>query len=147
MRSLLLALPLAVLAGCGGDDRMSPEEFRTEANAVCSSTEQRLQGLGAPEDSAEGVAEYAGGAVPILEERHERLEELRPPEGEEGPYEALLEEAAAELDALRALRKAAEDGNQAAAAAAASRGRVATVRVNVLAVRLEIRDCVRRPRS
>jgi hypothetical protein len=124
---------------------MSIEDFRVEANAICADTERRLRDLPAPEDTAEGVATYAGRAAPILEERHERLGELRPPEEEETPYEALLEEAEAELDALRDLSAAAEAEDQGAAASAASRGRVATVRVNVLAVRLELQDCVRRP--
>jgi hypothetical protein len=140
-----LALALAaLLAGCGGD-RMGMEEFRTEANAVCAQTEQRLQELGAPADSPEGVASYADRAAPILGDRHERLQELRPPEEEETAYDALVDEAGNELDALRDLRDAAEAGDAEAAGEAASRGRVATVRVNVLAVRLELRDCVRQP--
>jgi hypothetical protein len=140
-----LLVSLALLAACGGDDRMSTEEFRTQANAICADTERRLQELPPPQDSPEGVAAYADGAVPILEERHERLDELRPPEDDETPYDALLEEAGAELRALRDLREAAAEEDQEAAAGAASRGRVATVRVNVLAVRLELPDCVRRP--
>jgi hypothetical protein len=144
---IAVASSLALLAGCGGDGRMSIEEFRTEANAICAETERRLRELPPPADSPEGVAGYADGAVPILEERHERLDELRPPEEEATPYDALLEEAEAEIRALRDLREAAEAEDHEGAAGAASRGRVATVRVNVLAVRLELGDCVRRPAS
>lgn len=144
-RLALVPAVAVLLAGCGGDERMGMEEFRSEANAVCARTEQRLQELGPPADSPEGVASYADRAAPILSDRHERLQELRPPEEEETAYDALVEEAGAELDALRDLRDAAEAGDAEAAAQAASRGRVATVRVNVLAVRLELRDCVRQP--
>lgn len=146
-RLAAVASSLALLAGCGDDGRMSTEELRAEANAICAETERRLRDLPPPEDSAEGVAAYAERAIPILDERLERLGELRPPEDEETPYDALLEEAGTELEALRDLRRAAQEEDQGAAADAASRGRVATVRVNVLAVRLEARDCVRRPAS
>ena len=148
MRAAVASLSLALLlAGCGGGGRMSLEDFRTEANAVCAETEQRLRELPPPQDSAEGVAAYAEGAIPILEERHEQLQELEPPEEEEVAYDALVEEAGNELEALRDLREAAAGSDAQAAADAASRGRVATVRVNVLAVRLELPDCVRRPAS
>ena len=145
-RSLSSVAALALLAGCGGDGgRMSSEEFRSEANAICAETERELRALPPPEDSARGVAAYAERAVPILDDRLERLRELKPPESEETPFEALLEEAQNERDALRDLREAATAADAEAAAGAASRGRVATVRVNVLAVRLEVRECVRRP--
>jgi len=148
VRAAVASLSLALLlAGCGGGGRMSLEDFRTEANAVCAETEQRLRELPPPQDSAEGVAAYAEGAIPILEERHEQLQELEPPEEEEVAYDALVEEAGNELEALRDLREAAAGSDAQAAADAASRGRVATVRVNVLAVRLELPDCVRRPAS
>jgi len=139
-------LALALLAGCGGDDgRMSLEEFRAEANAICAEAERELRALPPPEDSAEGVATYAERAVPILAERLDELSELSPPEEEQTPFDALLEEAENELEALRDLQRAASRADAGSAADAASRGRVATVRVNVLAVRLEVRDCVRRP--
>lgn len=149
MHPAILAPPaaalVALLGACGGGDRLSREEFRTEANAVCAETERRLRELPPPEDSPEGVTRYAEQAAPLLDERHERLRELVPPEEDETAYDALIEEAGAELAALRDLEDAASRSDAQAAAEAASRGRVATVRVNVLAVRLELGDCVRRP--
>jgi hypothetical protein len=142
---LSFALVLLAPACGGGGERLALEEFRTEANAVCSRAEERLQELPPPEDSPEGVVAYADRALPILRERQARLDELRPPEEEEQPFRRLLAEARSEADALDDLREAAERADAQAASAAASEGRIATVRVNALAVRLSLPECVRRP--
>jgi hypothetical protein len=151
LRTALTATLVSILAvlgaGCGGDGGLTLEEFRSQANAICAETERSLRELPPPEDTAAGVAAYADGAVPILDERHERLRELTAPPPEEESFAALLEETANERDALRELAGAARREDHDAAGDAARRGRIATVRVGVLAVRLELRECVRRPQS
>lgn len=126
---------------------MSTDEFRAEANAICAESARSLRELPPPEDTAAGVAEYADGAAPILDARRDRLAALRPPETSAAAFEELLRQADAEVEALRGVRDAALDDDQAAAATAFGEGRTATAAFNRAAQRLELGDCVRRPAS
>jgi hypothetical protein len=42
-------LVLAVLAGCGGDERLSREEFVSQAEAICDEFDQRVNEVDEPE--------------------------------------------------------------------------------------------------
>ena len=53
-RALPLAAALAaLLAGCGGEDRLSTEDYRAQAVRICQASERETDRLGQPKTPAE----------------------------------------------------------------------------------------------
>lgn len=88
-KAALLAATLA-LAGCGGGDdggdRLSADEYRTQANAICAEANEDLRDL-EPPDSLESMRDFVDEAEPIAEDATVKLEDLEPPEDLEATHE------------------------------------------------------------
>ncbi len=80
------ALALAgVAAGCGGGgggDRLTKEEYITQADAICKAANEKIDALGEP-SSLEEVATLAADAIEIQEASLAELRALKPPEADE----------------------------------------------------------------
>lgn len=116
MRLLALLFPLVLaLAACGGggDDRLSTDELREQADAICAEYERQLDDLEEPDNFEELVA-YAEDASAALEDGLADLRELEPPEELEENYDAWLATGDDAVDRIEELRAAAEDEDQAA---------------------------------
>jgi hypothetical protein len=117
---------LVLLAGCGGDDGPSREEFAQNANEVCRDIEQAAQRIGTPENPGE-IAGFVDEMNRTLDRGVERLKELETPDGDAGEQaeryvDTVEREADEELKpALQDLREAAERGDQQAIITAAQR--------------------------
>lgn len=122
LRALLLAGSVLVLAGCGGDDdRLSREEFRQQATAICNRLEEQTQQVAEPE-SLEDVEEFGTELRDLIDDGIADLRELRPPEDLEEPYGRYLESGEQLRDQLDALVEAAADGDEAGVQQALDRG-------------------------
>ena len=140
-----LVLVAAVLAaGCGGGDgegdALTPEEFRQQADAICVEFEGRLDELGAPE-SLEDLQGFVDDAVPILEEGTNELEQLQPPEELEEDWNRAMEINREQLDTVRELRTAAEEGDQARIAELLQEANAARQESDQLAADLGLEQC------
>jgi hypothetical protein len=111
------ALLVGLLVGCGGGgggDRLSEEEFRQQADAICADFEGRLDAL-EPPASADDLQRFVQEAIPIIEEGNAQLNALNPPEEFEARWNRAMEINDANLATVRELRDAIEQGDNARA--------------------------------
>jgi hypothetical protein len=112
LRPIALTLTCAAaLAACGGDDRLSADEYREQGNEACKAYEQRLGELSQP-SSLEDVPGYADDAQAELTELIDTLDELQPPDDLEQKHNELVRVGRPSVDALGDLSAAGESGEQ-----------------------------------
>jgi hypothetical protein len=112
LRPIALTLTCAAaLAACGGDDRLSADEYREQGNEACKAYEQRLGELSQP-SSLEDVPGYADDAQAELTELIDTLDELQPPDDLEQKHNELVRVGRQSVDALGDLSAAGESGEQ-----------------------------------
>ena len=135
-------LVLAALAGCGGSggDRLSRAEFISQADAICTEYEEKLNALGTPQNTEE-LAEFADKALPIAEDGRDELGELRPPEDLQDTYDAWLEQGDRAIQIVEDLREAAEDGDTAEIQRIAREAEAADTEANRLAEQIGFEQC------
>ena len=112
---LIVALPVASAAGCGGDEETSQteapaptrQEFIAQADAICRSAEQDLNaqsrelGFYTPDGLDEEEAEFVEEEViPNFQRQVDEIQALTPPPGDEKKIEAALSAAERDLDDL-----------------------------------------------
>jgi hypothetical protein len=104
-----------VVAGCGGNggggDRLTREEYASQANAICADFKRDVDALEAPQ-SFEGVVEYAEKARPIFDEHLGRLKDLSPPEELEDTVDRWLATGDRARQRLDDLEAAARDRDE-----------------------------------
>jgi hypothetical protein len=141
---IILALVLAaLLSGCGGDedgDRLSAEEFRTQANAICAEYNQTIADLGEP-PSPEEIPGYVDRVIPVVEDGLAELRALNPPAELEEDYNTMLDEVAKAIPAARALGEAAADQDVTALQEAIEEGQRADEAADQIARRLGLDRC------
>jgi hypothetical protein len=104
-----LAITIAV-AGCGGDDSRSREEFISEAGAICEEYDQRVDQVEEPE-SVDEMERYVNEVRPVVEDGFNQLEELQPPEELEERWDELMASKGETLEVLDDLDEAAAKGD------------------------------------
>lgn len=110
-RILFLSLASGVIlaAGCGGDgDRLTREEFVSQAEAICEDYDARIEDLGEPENE-EQLGEYTDELVRLVEEGVAEFRELRPPEELQDEYDRWMDSNEEAVDAARELDQAVEE--------------------------------------
>lgn len=105
--SFLLASLLTLgLVACGGEDRLSREEFVEQADAICKEGNEELDRLGdelvaeGEQPTEEDLEEFIDQAVANVRGQLDEIEELSPPEDMEADVEELVDTARGELDDL-----------------------------------------------
>lgn len=112
-RILLLSLLALVPLGCGGgDDRLSAEEFRRQANEACRELGRETEAVAEPQSLAE-VEAFATRLADVGREGRVALGELEPPEELEGDYDRLLENLDETIAIVERLGDAAADRDEA----------------------------------
>jgi hypothetical protein len=133
-----------VLGGCGGGngggEEMTADEFRQEADAICAEFEGRLDDLGRPE-SLDDLQNFVSEAVPIIEEGNAQLQELNPPDELQEQWDRAMEINNEQLETVRDLREAVEDGDQARVQELIEAGNEANTEADQLAADLGLEDC------
>jgi hypothetical protein len=134
---------LALASACGGGDdgdRLSEEEFRTQANAICEEYNEKLGAIGAPE-SPEDIPEFVDEGIPVIEEGIAELRALTPPAELEDDYNAMLDETEKAIPAARDLSEAAAEGDSEAVQDAIAEGQRADEESDRLAGELGLDAC------
>ena len=131
-----------VLAACGGGegDELTAEEFRQQADSICADYEGRLDELGAP-SSPEDLQRYVDEAVPIFEEGTTELEDLNPPGELEDDWNRVMEINQEQLENVRELQEAAEEGDQARLGELLAEADQARLESDRLASELGLQEC------
>ncbi len=110
---IALGVTAAILvAGCGGDDRLTREEFVSEADAVCEEFDQRLEDVPGAE-SADDVERFVDEARPVIEDGLDELRALQPPEELEEQWNAIMDNNDDALELLDDLSQAAASADEA----------------------------------
>ena len=110
---MALGVNAAILvAGCGGDDRLTREEFISEADAICEEFDQRLEDVPEPE-SADDVERFADEARPVIEDGLAELRAFQPPEELEEQWNELMDKNDDALEMLDDLSQAAASADEA----------------------------------
>jgi hypothetical protein len=145
MRLAALAIFAAsLLVACGGTDgsgeRLSEEEFRQQANAICMEYNERIADLGTPTSPAD-IPGYVERGIPIIEEGLAKLRELDPPEDMADDYDRMLDETEKAIPAARQLSEAAADEDAEAVQEAISLGQEADAESDRVARELDLDEC------
>jgi hypothetical protein len=133
----------AILSACGGDgsdDRLSEQEFRAQANAICAEYNEKFTAVPTPE-SPEDIPEFVERGVPLIEQGLTELRALNPPEELQQDYDAMLDEIAKQIPAGRALGEAAANEDPAAVQEAIAQGNRASEASDRLATQLGLEEC------
>jgi hypothetical protein len=145
MRLAALAIfSVAVLAACGGaggsGERLSEDEFREQANAICADYNEKIADLGSPTSPAD-IPDYVERGIPVIEEGIAKLRALNPPEDMEEDVDRMLDEVEKGIPAARQLSEAAADEDAEAVQEAISRGQEADAESNRIARELGLDTC------
>jgi hypothetical protein len=138
--ALVLAAAATASACGGGDDRLSQDEFRQQANAICAKYDEQITALGSPASPAE-IPEFVRRGVPILRQGIAELRALKPPADLEDDFNRMLDETAKTIPAAQSLADAAERGDAAAVQKAEAQAQAASDSSNRLATDLELDKC------
>jgi hypothetical protein len=120
---LILTLALPVLAGCGGGDRSSTEDFVADANAICREGEEKIQQVTREQQEAVGtpdsLEEQRRAVATVLERTREayepymeRLRALDPPSDIAENWTTFLNGVQRAFDLIPDLADATRDGDQ-----------------------------------
>jgi phage-related minor tail protein len=141
---IAISAAAVVLGGCGGGngggEEMTADEFRQEADAICAEFEGRLDDLGRPE-SLDDLQNFVSEAVPIIEEGNAQLQELNPPDELQEQWDRAMKINNEQLETVRDLREAVEDGDQAHVQELIEAGNEANTEADQLAADLGLEDC------
>lgn len=100
----------ALIAGCGGgDDSLSAEEFRTQADAICADANGQLEAVGEP-SSPDQYLGYIQSALPIQQAQIERLRELDPPDDLQADFDTGVGAIQEQIDAIQGAATRIEAG-------------------------------------
>ena len=69
---------VALIAGCGGSDNLSADEFRSQADAICKETDAKIAAIPEP-TSEDAFLSYLRSGLPIQQAQLTKLENLKPP--------------------------------------------------------------------
>jgi hypothetical protein len=132
------------LGGCGGGngggEELTAEEFRQQADAICAEFEGRLDELGTPE-SLDDLQNFVSEAVPIIKEGNAQLQDVKPPDELQEPWDRAMEINDEQLQTVRDLREAVEEGDQARMQELLQAGDEANQESDRLAAELGLEDC------
>jgi hypothetical protein len=102
---LLVALPLA--AACGGDDRLSTDEYREQARRICVDADRATERIEQPtRATAEAIADYFKRLLEANDRTTKRFEALEPPEELEQAHDDALE---ANAEAIKVVREVIDE--------------------------------------
>ena len=144
MRGAVAALvgALVLLAtGCGGgSDRLSKEDFQTQANAICAKYQKQVRVLGSP-TTLDEVPDFVDKALEILNKEIDEISALNPPEELQSQFDAMLAASDKTKQAADDLSAAAKASDQAAVQKALQEGNAASAQADKFARQLSLDSC------
>lgn len=140
--AILAVAAASVLSACGGgdDEQLSADEFRQQANAICTKYEARLAAIGQP-TSIDELKDYVAKAVPIIEAGNAELSDLEPPDELAEQWDRAMEINDRQLETVRDIQDAVEEGDQERVQELFARGSTADEEADRLAAQMGLDEC------
>ena len=141
-RLLVVALAVALVAGCGGGggQRLSRTEFAAKADAICRKYNRLSQSISNPTSLAE-LAAAVDKLTPLLDRSVKDLRTLRPPKDEQATADRWIDQLGAIRNDLAKVGDRAKKKDTKGIQAALRAGGADQQRGNRLAGRLGMTDC------
>jgi hypothetical protein len=137
----VFAVLLAVgCGGGGGGDRLSTDEFRQRANAICERYDAKIAAIGSP-SSPEDIPQFVEKGIPLIEQGLAELRALNPPEQFEEDYDRMLDVTEKAIPAAHKLADAAAKQDAEAVQAALRAGEAADEESDRIATKLGLDRC------
>jgi hypothetical protein len=136
----VLVLFVTACGGSGSSERLSKEEFQSQANAICAKYEEQLKAIGSP-SSIEEIPDVVDQALAILNKEIGEIAALNPPEELQSDFDKLLAASNRTKSAADDLAEAATSGDQAAVQKALDEGNAASTEADQLAGNLGLDSC------
>jgi hypothetical protein len=119
MRFLPIVLLASVLAaGCGGggggssNGRLSAEDFRSKADAICKKYERQIAKATAGSGTgASQIADTIDKVIPLIEKGQQELTDLKPPEDLQAKYNDWVSAGNDQVEEAKKLRDAARNND------------------------------------
>ena len=111
----IAAACVALAAGCGGEDRLSTDDYRAELRKICSDSERRTEQVTEPTRATpEAIADYLRRLRDVSARSIEQVEDLEPPEDLQDAHDQALDanrEGRAKIDEVIGKLEDGEDPN------------------------------------
>ena len=145
LRAGLISTTIAIVlaSGCGGDsggDRLSADEFRQQANAICEKYNEKIKAIDSP-SSPEELDNSVDEVVPVMQQGIDELRGLEPPAESADDYDRMLDETEKAIPAARQLGEAAANNDPAAVQRALKAGQQADDASDEIATDLGLTGC------
>lgn len=144
---LALAIAAAALslvaAGCGGDggdQALTADDFRQQADAICKQYEGKISDLGSP-SSLEELPDYVDKVIPIIDEGNGKLADLNPPEELSDDWDRAMELQDQNLKVAHDLQDAIHERDTAKVQELLTKLNATDARSNAIARKIGLEDC------
>jgi len=138
----LIAFALVLLPGCGGGSGapLTKEEYASKADAICGSTNTKIQSFGSPQNYAD-LAKVADKALPLIDQAIKDISKLKAPASEKAISDQWLTQWRNLRSDLQQIRDAAKTGNAQSVKALVPKATEHNSQGNALATQLGMSVC------
>jgi hypothetical protein len=135
-----LSLVAAGCGGSGGDQALTADEFRQQADAICKVYEGKISDLGSP-SSLDELPDYVDKVIPIIEEGNGKLADLNPPEELSDDWDRAMELQDQNLKVAHDLQDAIHDRDTAKVQELLTKLNATDAKSNAIARKIGLEDC------
>ena len=135
-----VAVFIAACGGGGGNQALSAEEFRQQADAICKDYEGQIKDLGSP-SSLDELPAFVDKVIPIIEEGNAKLADLEPPDELAEDWGRAMELQNENLDVAHDLQDAIHDQDTARVQQDLTKLNATDQQSNEIARKIGLEDC------
>jgi len=135
-----VAVLIAACGGGGGDQTLSADEFRKQADSICTEYEGRIGDLQSP-SSLDELPDFVDEVIPIIEEGNAKLADLNPPEELASDWDRAMELQDQNLEVAHDLQDAIHDNDTAKVQELLTKLNETDAQSNAIARKIGLEDC------
>jgi hypothetical protein len=135
-----VAVLIAACGGGGGDQTLSADEFRKQADSICTEYEGRIDDLQSP-SSLDELPDFVDEVIPIIEEGNAKLADLNPPEELASDWDRAMELQDQNLEVAHDLQDAIHDNDTAKVQELLTKLNETDAQSNAIARKIGLEDC------
>ena len=140
LASMAAAAVFAACGGGGGDQALSANEFRQQADAICTEYEGKIEDVGSP-SSLDELPDFVDKVIPIIEEGNSKLADLNPPDELADDWDRAMELQDQNLEVAHDLQDAIHDNDTAKVQELLSKLNETDAQSNAIARKIGLEDC------
>jgi hypothetical protein len=135
-----VAVLIAACGGGGGDQTLSADEFRKQADSICTEYEGRIGDLQSP-SSLDELPDFVDEVIPIIEEGNAKLADLNPPEELASDWDRAMELQDQNLEVAHDLQDAIHHNDTAKVQELLTKLNETDAQSNAIARKIGLEDC------